>query len=61
MKPLPDMDANKAADLLIPSLDHKEPEDKDCRPPEHPIFQMAQSIFGKITAKTKESERSAAE
>ena len=38
MKQMPNLFTNKTPVLLVPSLDHKEPEDDDCGLPENPIF-----------------------
>jgi hypothetical protein len=38
MKQSPNIFTNKAAVLIVPALDHKEPEDDDCGLPENPIF-----------------------
>lgn len=37
MKQIPNINNNGLTDLLILSLDHKEPEDDDCGLPENPI------------------------
>jgi hypothetical protein len=38
MENLPDTNNNEFGNLLIPSVEHKEPENDDCGLPEDPVF-----------------------
>jgi hypothetical protein len=48
---------NEQIDLSISAFDHSEPETDDCGLPENPIFQITQSIFGKVISEAAESRR----